>query len=176
MKFNIINVMVIFSVYASVVLIGIDVPLRTGITLPLGIAVIALLVKQPLARALLLVSIFIPFSYNTYSYNYSYNKDREIIANFLEQSDNYHYLKQPDKFKKIVITLDENKTSEYLFDMTKNDEFKKIWGMKNKYIKPHFKQYGWKHSDIVFNNELHDKTMEKPHTKIKDDIIYLYVR
>ncbi len=176
LKFNIINILVVFSVYASVVLIGIDVPLRTGITLPLGIAVIALLVKQPLARVLLLVSIFIPFSYNTYSYNYAYNKDREIIANFLEQSDNYNYLKQPNKFKKIVITLDENKTSEYLFYMTKNDEFKKIWGMKNKYIKPHFKQYGWKHSDIVFNNVLYDELTENTHLKVKDDIIYLYVR
>ncbi len=176
LKYNLINIMVIFSVYVSVVTVGVDVPLRTGIALPLGIAVIALLIKQPIVRALLLVSIFIPFSYSTYNYNYTYNKEREIIANFLEKSDNYSYLKQPNNFKKIVITLDENKTSEYLFDMTNNDEFKKVWGMKNKYIKPHFKQYGWKHNDIVFNNVLYDEITEEAHMKIQDDIIYLYIR
>ncbi len=77
---------------------------------------------------------------------------------------------------RIVITLDENKTSEYFFNITKNDEFKKIWGMKNKYIKTHFKQYGWKHSDIVFNSMLNDDVIKETHMTIEGDIIYLSIR
>lgn len=175
-KYNLINVMVIFSVYASVVIVGVNVPLRTGITLPLGIAAIVLLIKQPLIRVLLLILLFIPFAYQTYDYNYKYNKDREILASVLEGSDPYNYLKQPNNFKKLIISMDEIKTSEHLFNLTKNDEFKRVWGMKNKYIKPHFKQYGWQHNDIVFNNVPLDSITEKTHLAIQGDIIYLNIR
>ncbi len=176
LKYSLVNMMVIFSVYASVVIIGIDVPLRTGITLPLGMATIALLVKQPFARVLLIISTFIPFAYQTYDYNYNYNKDREILGSFLEESDPYNYLKQPNRFKRLIISMDEEKTSKHLFNLTKNDEFKRVWGMKNKYIKPHFKQYGWQHNDIVFNNMALDNTIEKTHLTIQGDIIYLNIR
>lgn len=175
-KYNLINVMVIFSVYASVVIVGVNVPLRTGITLPLGIAAIILLIKQPLLRVLLLISLFFPFAYQTHDYNYSYNKDRKILASILEENDPYSYLKKPNEFNKIVISMDEGKISKYLFEVTGNSEFKKLWSVKNKYIKPHFKQYGWQHNDIFFNNVDVDKISEKTHLIIQGDIIYLNIR
>ncbi|AEX22113.1 hypothetical protein [Vibrio sp. EJY3] len=176
LKYCLINLMVIFSVYASVVIIGVNIPLRTGITLPLGIAVMALLIKKPVRRVLLLVSMFIPFSYQVHEYNYSYNRDREITGSILEENDTYGYLKQPHHFKQLVITMDEIKTSEYLFHMTQNNAFKNIMIMENHYIKPHFNQYGWKRADIHFNNVLLDKVTGKTHMNIKGDIIYLYIR
>ncbi len=170
-KYSLMALMVVFSVYASVIAFGVDVPLRTGVTLPLGMAMFVLLIKNPWSKILLLVTLLLPFSYQMHKYNDRYNEIRATVANVLEKNDPNGYLKQSNRFKKIIITLDEAKTSEYLFELTQSDALKKIYLMKSHYIKPYLNQFGWKNVDIQIDNKPLDKISGESTVEVQGDTL-----
>jgi hypothetical protein len=147
-KYIVVVLLIILSLYASVVVLGVKVPLRSGITLPIGLMMIALLVQHPWERFILLLTLFIPFAYLTHHYNHGYNEKRIMIANILEANDPHGYLKQSDRFKQVIISLDEAKSSRYFYDRTGSQAFQNIIYLRTHYIQPYLYKFGWRKTEI----------------------------
>ncbi len=151
-KYCVIVFMVILSIYASVIVLGVNVPLRSGITLPLGLMMFALLVKTDWARGALLVCLCVPFAYKMHDYNSGYNHKRIYMAQLFNANDARHYLKQPQQFKHIVVTLDERKMSDYFYDLTRSRTFINRHNLREHYIKPFLYKNGWGFDQIQVRN------------------------
>ncbi|MDP5254466.1 MULTISPECIES: GtrA family protein [unclassified Vibrio] len=151
-KYCVLVFMVIFSIYASVLVLGVNVPLRSGITLPLGLMMFALLVKTDWARGALLLCLCVPFAYKMHDYNFGYNHKRIYMAQLFNANDARHYLKQPQQFKRIVVTLDERKMSDYFYDLTRSRTFINRHNLREHYIKPFLYKNGWGFDQIQVKN------------------------
>ncbi|MEI8631027.1 hypothetical protein P4S72_00755 [Vibrio sp. PP-XX7] len=147
-RYMIIVLLMIFSLYASVVLLGVKVPLRSGITLPIGLMMIGLLLQHPWERFILLLTLFIPFAYLTHHYNHGYNEKRIMVATMLEANDPHGYLKQSQHFKQVIVSLDEARTSRYFYDRTHSEAFKNITYLRTHYIQPYLYKFGWRQAEI----------------------------
>lgn len=147
-KYTIIIILVVISLYASVVPLGVKVPLRSGVTFPIGMAMLLLLIPNKWWRLLTLLALFIPFAYQTHDYNYTYANTRNVMAEILERNDTYNYLQQPQLFDKVVVSVDKAKMSHYMFEKTQSGAFKTLSNLSSHYIKPYLYQYGWKRVNI----------------------------
>ncbi|WP_153446224.1 GtrA family protein [Vibrio algicola] len=152
-KYTVIVLIVVISLYASVVPLGVKVPLRSGVTFPIGMAVLLMLIPNKWWRLLTLLTLFIPFSYQMHAYNYSYAHSRDVMSQILEQHDGRNYLKQPALFDKVVVSVDEEKMSKYMLDRTQSTSFNIESNLRYHYIKPFFYQYGWKNDNIEVIND-----------------------
>ncbi|GAD87921.1 hypothetical protein VHA01S_002_00300 [Vibrio halioticoli NBRC 102217] len=151
-KYTAIVLIVVVSLYASVVPLGVDVPLRSGVTLPIGMAMLVLLIVNKHWRVLTLISLFIPFSYQMHSYNYHYAFNRSVITHILEEHDPHHYLRQSQAFDKVTVSVDEEKMTQYMLDKTGSRSFTNSSNLRYHYIRPYLYQYGWRGERIVVNN------------------------
>ncbi len=174
-KYTLVVVMVVFSIYASVIALGVKVPLRSGITLPIGMAMILLLVDNRAWRTLLLVSLFIPFAYKMNFYNNAYNEKRVIMENILTERDNHGYLQQPDRFSKVVVSVDVVKTSDYLYQMTKSEAYKNLTNLELHYIRPYLYQFGWKDQNIIVHDEPRPAVTTETYVEAKGDTLYVTI-
>lgn len=147
-KYTIIIILVVISLYASVVPLGVKVPLRSGVTFPIGMAMLLLLIPNKWWRLLTLLALFIPFAYQTHDYNYTYANTRNVMAEILERNDTHNYLQQPQLFDKVVVSVDRVKMSHYMFEKTHSGSFKTLSNLSSHYIKPYLYQYGWKKVNI----------------------------
>jgi hypothetical protein len=174
-KYTVIVMAVIFSLYASVVPVGVNVPLRSGITIPVGMLAIALLVRPPMGRAILLMSLFIPFAYQMHSYNLGYNGERIMIANMLEANDPNGYLKQSDRFKEVVITMDDETISRHFYELTNWPQLKHNGYLRTHYIKAYLYEFGWHNANIKTNPVINESVKGEATVDIDHDTIYLTV-
>jgi hypothetical protein len=174
-KYTIIAMAVMLSLYASVLPVGVNVPLRSGMTIPVGMLAIALLVRQPMGRAILLMSLFIPYAYQMHSYNLGYNGERIMIANMLEANDPNGYLKQSDRFKEIVITMDDETISRHFYDLTHWPQLKHKGYLRTHYIKAYLYEFGWHNSNIKTNPVINESVKGEATVDIDNDTIYLTV-
>ncbi|SHF31850.1 hypothetical protein [Vibrio gazogenes] len=149
LKYTLVALLVVFSIYASVIPLGVKVPLRSGVTLPLGMAMLILLVPHFWWRALLWVTLFVPFAWQMHQYNYGYNEKRILFAEMVTEHDVHNYLQQPQQFRKIIVSVDETKTSAYFYKLTGSDVFKNLSNLRLHYIRPYLYQYGWHDKDII---------------------------
>ncbi|QMV14776.1 GtrA family protein [Vibrio spartinae] len=149
LKYTLVALLVVLSIYASVIPLGVKVPLRSGITLPLGMAMLILLVPHFWWRALLWVTLFVPFAWQMHQYNDGYNEKRILFAEMVTEHDTHDYLQQPQQFRKIIVSVDETKTSAYFYKLTGSDSFKNLSNLRLHYIKPYLYQYGWHDKDIM---------------------------
>ncbi|MDW6004267.1 hypothetical protein [Vibrio mangrovi] len=152
LKYTLVALLVVFSIYASVIPLGVKVPLRSGVTLPLGITMLVLLVPRFWWRTLLLVTLFIPFAWQMHQYNYGYNEKRILFTEMITEHDIHGYLQQPQQFRQITVAVDEAKTSAYFYRLTGSDAFKNLSNLRLHYIKPYLYQYGWKDKNIIVKN------------------------
>jgi hypothetical protein len=149
LKYTLIALLVVFSIYVSVIALGVKVPLRSGITLPLGMAMLVFLVPSQGWRMLLLVTLFIPFAWQMHQYNHGYNEKRILFAEMITKHDTNGYLQQPQQFRQAIISVDETKASAYFYKLTGSDAFKNLSNLREHYIKPYLYQYGWKEKNII---------------------------
>ncbi len=174
-KYFLVVLAVIISIYASVIVLGVHVPLRSGITLPLGIAMVVFLLKHPWAKYINLILLLIPLAYQTYSYNHKYNNTRIIMANVIEKNDVNHKIADKSKYDKIVATVDKEKMSEWLKNVTHSKQFNNLSNLEYHMIRPYFYKLGWPDSAITVNY-IHQKTPIKGETEvsIKDRTLYVH--
>ncbi|GAD80498.1 hypothetical protein VEZ01S_37_00630 [Vibrio ezurae NBRC 102218] len=156
-KYTAIVSIVVISLYASVIPLGVDVPLRSGVTFPIGMAMLLLLIPNKGWRLCVLVSLFIPFSYLMHSYNDHYAFNRQIITSIFERHDPNHYLHQPQAFDKVIVSVDEEKMTQYMLDKTNSNSFKNPSNLRYHYIKPYLYQFGWRNAKIEVVNEPREK-------------------
>ncbi|CAM3574284.1 GtrA-like protein [Vibrio aerogenes CECT 7868] len=175
-RYTLIVLLVIFSLYASVIALGVKVPLRSGVTLPAGMLMMTLLVSHQWERLCLILLLFIPFSWQMHIYNTGYNDKRILVAGMLEAGDPQGYLKQSDRFHQVVLSLDETASSQYFYDLTQSKAFKNISYLRSHYIQPYLYQYGWQKADIVVNKVKHTVIRGEADIRIKDQTIYLSIR
>lgn len=175
-KYTLVVLMVVFSIYASVIAMGVKVPLRSGITLPIGLAMMILLVENRTWRTLLLVSLFVPFAYKMHHYNDSYNEKRILTEAMLTERDTQGYLQQPDRFDKIIISADNVKTSEYFYQLTKSDAYKNLTNLELHYLRPYLYQYGWKDKNIDFLDKPRDSVNGEAYIDVKGRTLYVDIK
>lgn len=173
LKYLFVILVVVFSIYASVVVLGVKVPLRSGITFPIGMVMIALLATSRWNKVLLLMTLFIPFTYATYGYNASYHEKRVLLRSVIEPADPHGYFKQPDMFKQVVVRVDEEKTSQYFYNLTGSDAFKHLSNLREHYIKPYFYTHGWKADSIKVMDISVMKVAGTAAVEVKGDTLYL---
>lgn len=176
LKFTLIALLVTLSLYASVIVLGVEAPLRTGVTLPIGMMMIASLVKPNWARTVLMVCLVIPFAHQAHKYNSGYNGKRIMVAEMLEAHDPHGYLKQKDRFKKVVLTIDDKSSSRYFFDLTKGPQFENISYLRSHYIKPYLYKYGWRGGEIETQKVKRDVSKGEAFVTVEGDTIFLDVR
>lgn len=174
-KYFLIVLAMIISIYASVVVLGVHVPLRSGITLPLGIAMVIFLLKHPWAKYINLILLLIPLSYQTYNYNHKYNNTRIIMANVIEKNDVNHRIAEKSQYDRIVATVDKEKMSEWLKNVTHSKQFNNLSNLEYHMIRPYFYKHGWPDSAITVNY-IHQKTPIKGETEvtIKNRTLYVH--
>lgn len=165
--------LVVFSIYASVVVLGVKVPLRSGITLPIGMVMIGLLIHSRWSKMLLLLTLFIPYTYATYIYNDGYHEKRVLLRSVIEPADTNGYFQQPDRFKQVVVKVDEVKTSQYFYHLTGSDAFKHLSNLREHYIKPYFYTHGWKADNIKVIDTSVIKVTGRAKVDVKGDTLYL---
>ncbi|RQW64390.1 GtrA family protein [Vibrio viridaestus] len=173
LKYTLVVLLVVFSIYASVIALGVNVPLRSGITLPIGMAMIALLVRSSWGKGLLLATLFIPFAYKTYTYNHAYHEKRVILRSIIEPADPQGLMKQPQRFGQVIVTVDEKKMSEYFHKETGSDAFKNLTNLREHYIKPYFYNHGWKEDSIKVVDTPEKEVTGKAEIETKGDTLYL---
>ncbi|MCE0494826.1 GtrA family protein [Vibrio salinus] len=174
-KYLLVVFFVIFSIYASVIALGVKVPLRSGITLPIGLIMIALLTPTSPGKVLLMMTLFIPFSYSTYGYNYAYHEKRVVLRGIIEPADPNGYLKMPERFKKVIVKVDEQKTSQYFYQLTRSKAFKNTTNLREHYIKPYLYTYGWKENEIAVVDISVAHVTGKADVETKGDNLYLII-
>ncbi|OBT14792.1 hypothetical protein A9264_13530 [Vibrio sp. UCD-FRSSP16_10] len=174
-KYTAMLIIVITSLYFSVVPLGVTVPLRSGVTLPIGLILLLPLIKDKGWRLLLVVTLLVPLAYQTHDYNFKYAHNRDVIAQLLEQNDAQSYLKQPQLFDKVVVSVDEEKMSEYMLNKTHSHSFKNVSNLKYHYIQPYLYQFGWKESDIEVINKAQDSVQGVSRVERKERILYLNI-
>lgn len=153
LKYTLIVALVVLSIYASVVPLGVTVPLRSGITLPIGLAVMLLLIEQKVWRGLVLLLLFIPLSYQMHDYNDGYTQSRQAMASIMESNDTFGYLKQPEQFDKVFVSVDEPKMSQYMYQLTKSNAFNVPSNLRYHFIKPYLYKHGWPKDKIEVIND-----------------------
>lgn len=153
LKYTLIVILVVLSIYASVVPLGVTVPLRSGITLPIGLGVMLLLIEQKIWRGLVLLSLFIPLSYQMHDYNYGYTQSREAMARIMGSNDTHGYLKQPERFEKVLVSVDEPKMSQYMYQLTESNAFNVPSNLRYHFIKPYLYKRGWSKDKIEVIND-----------------------
>jgi len=174
-KYTLIVLLVVLSIYASVIALGVDVPLRSGITFPIGMAMIALLFRYDWGKALLLITLFIPFAYKTYGYNYAYHEKRVILRDILNPADIHGYLKQPHHFNRVIVKVDEKKTSQYFYDLTQSNAFKNLTNLREHYIKPYFYTRGWKNKNIEVVDTHQHRIVGRADVETKNGTLYVII-
>ncbi len=174
-KYTFVVLMVVLSIYASVIALGVKVPLRSGITLPIGMAMMILLVDNRAWRTILLISLFIPFAYKMHYYNYAYNEKRILTEAMLTERDNHGYLQQPERFKKVIVSVDEVKTSEYFYQLTKSNAYKTLSNLELHYIRPYLYQFGWKDKNIEVHDEPRNYVEGEAYVEAKGDVLYITI-
>jgi hypothetical protein len=176
-KYMLVVLLVVFSLYASVIALGVIVPLRSGVTLPIGMMMVAMLIRYSWARLLLLLTLFISYAYLTYAYNNGYNEKRILIANLLSANDVNGYLRQPQRFKRIVVAYDGAKTSRYFYWLTRAepDKYKTPFYFRTHYIEPFLYKFGWKESEIEIKNETRSKVRWDAWVEAKGGTLYLTI-
>ncbi|KPU82672.1 hypothetical protein JI57_03740 [Psychromonas sp. PRT-SC03] len=147
-KYTMIVLIVMVSLYASVIPLGITVPLRSGVTFPIGMAMLLLIIPNKYWRLLTFMTLMIPFAYQMHTYNSHYAYNRDVLAQILEKNDTQDLLKSPRLFNKLVVSVDAKKMSKYMWDKTGSKSFKRVLNLRDHYIKPYFNQYGWKNANI----------------------------
>lgn len=174
-KYFLILLAMIISIYASVVVLGVHVPLRSGITLPLGIAMVVFLLKHPWAKYINLILLLIPLAYQTYHYNNKYNNTRIIMSQVIEKNDVNHKIEDKSKYDKIVATVDQEKMSEWLKHVTGSKQFNNLSNLEYHMIRPYFYKQGWPDSAISVKY-IHQKAPIKGETEVSIKDRTLYVR
>ncbi|WP_105900829.1 GtrA family protein [Vibrio gangliei] len=152
-KYCIVVLLVVFSIYASVLPLGVQVPLRSGITLPIGLAMVMLLVESNKWRTLLLVLLFIPLGYQMHDYNYGYTNTRQIMASIMEAHPGSENFEHPEKFDKVVISVDEPKMTAFMLQRTGSNAFKVPSNLRYHFIQPYLYKHGWPRSKIDIIND-----------------------
>lgn len=172
-KVFLMTLLVIISIYASVIALGVKVPLRSGITLPFGLAMIALVNPSKFWRYCLLVSLFVPCAYQMYQYNHGYNHNRELIASMMEQHDGNHDLWRPHHYDRIYIQVDQDKVSQYFYQRTHSRSFTNLSNLRYHYIQPYLYQYGWKEKDIIVTDVSRENVKGQAFVKEKGNNLYV---
>lgn len=152
-KYCLMVLLVVFSIYASVIPLGVQVPLRSGITLPLGLTMLILLVDNKIWRTLLLVLLFIPLSYQMHDYNTGYTNSRLAMAKIMESAPGRGYYQHPEMFDKVIISVDEAQMTDYMYQLTGSGAFKVPSNLRYHFIKPYFYKNGWSKSKIEIINQ-----------------------
>ncbi|OEF29070.1 hypothetical protein A1QC_14170 [Vibrio rumoiensis 1S-45] len=173
LKYTLIVFLVVISIYASVIAMGVTVPLRSGITLPIGLSMMILLLNNKCWRAVALLLLFIPFAYQMHDYNSGYTSSRVAMATILEKNDTHGYLKQPKSFKKVVISVDEVKTSAYMYQLTDSNAFKTLSNLRYHFIQPYLYKQGWPRSKIEVINDPHLTVRGEAIIKKEDDVLFI---
>lgn len=176
LKFTLIVLLVTLSLYVSVIVLGVEAPLRTGVTLPIGMMMIASLVKPNWARMVLMVALIIPFAHQVQKYNSGYNGKRAMIAKILEANDPHGYLKQKDRFAKVVLSIDEKSSSRYFYDLTQWPLFENVGYLRSHYIKPYLYKYGWRAGEIETRNVYIETSKGEAFVTVEGDTIFLDIR
>ncbi|MGO2419351.1 MAG: GtrA family protein [Vibrio casei] len=174
-KYTIIVFLVVISIYASVIAMGVTVPLRSGITLPIGLSMMLLLVSNKFWRTFTLLLLFISFAYQMHDYNSGYTSSRTTMASILEKNDSQGYLKQPNQFKKIVVSVDQAKTSDYMHKLTGSNAFKTLSNLRYHFIQPYLYKQGWPRSKIEMVKVSHDTIRGVATIKKEEDVLFLYI-
>jgi putative flippase GtrA len=176
LKFTLIVLLVTLSLYASVIVLGVEAPLRTGVTLPIGMMMIASLVKPNWARVALMVTLIIPFAHQVNKYNTGYNGKRVIVAKMLEANDPHGYLKQKDRFTKVVLTMDDKSSSRYFYDLTQGPQFENISYLRSHYIKPYLYKHGWRGGEIETRKVEIETSKGEAFVRVEGDTVFLDIR
>ncbi|AGH82370.1 hypothetical protein PCNPT3_12170 [Psychromonas sp. CNPT3] len=172
-KYTVMLLLVVISLYVSVLPLGITVPLRSGVTFPIGMVMLLFIIPNKYWRLLTLLSLMIPFALQTYNYNSRYAYNREVLAQMLEKHDNQNALKNPQRFDKIVVRVDAKKMSHYMWEKTGSNSFKRVLNLRDHYIKPYLYQYDWKDAEIEFLNIVGAQIKGNVSFKIKDKILFV---
>ncbi len=174
-KYVFIVLCVVFSLYASVIPLGVVAPLRSAVMITLGLAMFVLLVSSKWWRALLLVTLIIPFSHHMYQYNHKYNHTRNIVAKVLSAHDYEGYLHKPELFKKVIVSVDEQKMSDYMMKLTGSHSFANVTNLRLHYIKPYLNQYGWDNNNIEVINKQRESVTGQVKVMPKDHVLYVTI-
>lgn len=174
-KYTIIVFLVVISIYASVIAMGVTVPLRSGITLPIGLSMMLLLVSNKVWRIVTLLLLFISFAYQMHDYNSGYTSSRTTMASILEKNDSQGYLKQPNQFKKVVVSVDQVKTSDYMHQVTGSNAFKTLSNLRYHFIQPYLYKQGWPRSKIEMVKASHDTIRGVATIKKEEDVLFIYI-
>ena len=173
-KYYLVLLAVIISIYASVVVLGVHVPLRSGITLPLGIMMVIYLVKTPWLRYVNIILLMIPLAFQTHSYNTKYNATRSFMAEVIAGNDTHDYIDAKGQYDHIVATVDKKKMSDWLYKKTGSKTFDNLANLEYHMIRPYFYKLGWPDSAITVNYKQQETPIEgKTDVTIKDRTLYL---
>lgn len=175
MKYTIIVFLVVISIYASVIAMGVTVPLRSGITLPIGLSMMLLLVSNKAWRTVTLLLLFISFAYQMHDYNSGYTNSRTTMASILEKNDSQGYLKQPNQFKKVVVSVDQAKTSDYMYQLTGSNAFKTLSNLRYHFIQPYLYKQGWLRSKIEVVKASHETIRGEATIKKEGDVLFINI-
>ena len=173
-KYYLTVVAVIISIYASVIVLGVHVPLRSGITLPLGIAMVVFLVKTPWLRYVNILLLLIPLAFQTYTYNTRYNATRIVMAQVIEHNDVHDYIDDTAQYDHVVATVDKEKMSQWMTQHTGSKQFKNLANLEYHMIRPYFYKVGIPDKDIdVKYIKQSDAIKGETKVKIKDRTLYV---
>ncbi|MZI94586.1 GtrA family protein [Vibrio sp. CAIM 722] len=173
-KYYLTVVAVIISIYASVIVLGVHVPLRSGITLPLGIAMVVFLVKTPWLRYVNILLLLIPLAFQTYTYNTRYNATRIVMAQVIEHNDVHDYIDDTAQYDHVVATVDKEKMSQWMTQHTGSKQFKNLANLEYHMIRPYFYKVGIPDKDIdVKYIKQSDAVKGETKVKIKDRTLYV---
>ncbi|WP_342609331.1 GtrA family protein [Vibrio tritonius] len=173
-KYYLVLLAVIVSIYASVIVLGVHVPLRSGITLPLGIVMVIFLVKTPWLRYVNIVLLLIPLAYQTNFYNTNYNNTRTLMESVITSNDTHDYIDAKDQYDHIVATVDKEKMSAWLLDKTGSRTFKNLANLEYHMIRPFFYKQGWPDSVITVKfKEQTTPIQGKTNVKIENRTLYV---
>lgn len=174
-KYCLMVLLVVFSIYASVLPLGVEVPLRSGVTLPIGLATLILLVDNKLWRGLLLLLLFIPLSYKMHDYNSGYTNTRNVMASIMEANSGRDHFNHPEKFDKVLISVDEPKMTAYMYQATGSNAFKVASNLRYHFIQPYFYKHGWPRSKIEVINDPRVTVQGKTSVKVEGKILYVSI-
>ncbi|MFV0575226.1 MAG: GtrA family protein [Vibrio sp.] len=174
-KYTAVVVLVVISIYASVIPFGVTMPLRSGVTLPIGLGMLVLLVDKAWLRTALLVLLFIPFSYQMHDYNYGYTFSRDVMANMLEKNDKQQYLTQPENFDEILFHVDQPKTSEFMLQATGSDAFKVPSNLRLHFLYPYLYARDWPRSKMDTIDEERAQITGDITYEVKDKVLHVYI-